>query len=141
MKKYLKYFLYLLIHKKNVFIICMKKGMFVHAFMHDMSKFSRIEFMSYVKHFYGNPEERKNSGFEYGWLNHIRKNKHHWNYWVHLDGTPLIMPLTYVEQMICDWEAMGIVFEDTALNYYEKNKSKITLHPETRSLLENLLRI
>ena len=70
MRKYFEYLKYVLIHKKNVFKICFRKGMFVHAFTHDLSKFHPVEFVSYAKRFYGNPSEQKNNSFGLGWLHH-----------------------------------------------------------------------
>ena len=42
-------------------------------------------------------------------------------------------------EMICDWIAMSMVFGNTALSYYEENKEKINLAPETRLRLEAVL--
>ena len=53
MDKYIKYFLYILEHKKNVFKMCWKKGLYLHAFTHDLSKFLPDEFFPYANWFYG----------------------------------------------------------------------------------------
>jgi len=139
MKKYWEYLKYVLEHKKNVFIVCCKRKMFIHAIVHDLSKFSPIEFISYAKHFYGTKEDNENSGFDYGWLHHQRKNKHHWDYWVNGSGNPVLMPRKYIIQMICDWEAMGIKFGDTVKDFYSKQKNKIILHDMSRRILERLI--
>ena len=52
MNKYLKYFLYVLEHKKNVGIECIKEGRYIHAITHDMSKFRPSEFIPYARFFY-----------------------------------------------------------------------------------------
>ena len=135
MGKYWNYLKYVTEHKKNVFKVCCRRGMFIHAIFHDMSKFHPLEFVTYSKHFYGTEEDKKNSGFEYGWLHHQRKNKHHWNYWVNGNGKPVKMPEKYIRQMICNWEAMGIKFGDTPLEFYSKNKDKIILHEESEKYL------
>ena len=44
----------------------------------------------------------------------------------------------YIE-MICDWQAMGYVFGDTANQYYNSNKDTIKLYPELREWIERLL--
>jgi hypothetical protein len=139
MKKYWDYLKYVLEHKKNVFIECWKRGLYIHAFTHDLSKFSPIEFISYAKYFYGTKEEKAFSNFDHGWLNHQRKNKHHWGYWVDSSGKALIMPQKYIKQMICDWEAMGRKFGDTAKWYYLKNKENYILNPITIIYLEREL--
>jgi hypothetical protein len=145
MKKYLKYLWYLLVHKKNVFKVCFKEKMFIHAFTHDLSKFSRVEFVSYAKKFYGTKEDVKQSGFPYGWLHHQRKNKHHWDYWVMGNGTPVVMPMKYIKQMICDWEAMAMANKSyhtafSVCDFYKDNKDKMVMHPVTINILETLLK-
>lgn len=49
------YLLYVLEHKKNVFKVCWKRGMYLHAFTHDLSKFLPSEFFPYAERFYGPP--------------------------------------------------------------------------------------
>lgn len=140
MKKYWNYFKYLIEHKKNFFKVCWKHQFF-HAIFHDISKFSPIEFISYTKNFFGTEKDKKNSRFEYGWLHHQRKNKHHWDYWVNGNGKPINIPTKYLIQMICDWKAMGIKFGDTAKEFYLKNKNKIILEKYSRERVEYLLNI
>ena len=139
MKKYWTYLKYVLEHKKNVFFVCVKKGMFIHALTHDLSKLLPIEFVSYAKYFYGSEEDKKNSGFDYGWLHHQRANKHHWDYWVDGNGEAVDMPVKYIKQMLCDWEAMAIKFKDTPLKYYTKNKGSMIFSEKTRLALEKYL--
>lgn len=60
---YIKYLKYVLEHKKNVFIECMKIAfkhsgkikaqLIIHAFTHDFSKLLPCEFIPYAKYFYG----------------------------------------------------------------------------------------
>ena len=55
------------------------------------------------------------------------------------------MPLRYVAEMICDRIAACEVYKGKAytsaapLEYYEFTKKYITIHPDTRALLERLL--
>ena len=55
------------------------------------------------------------------------------------------MPLRYVAEMICDRIAACEVYKGknytsaAPLEYYEYTKKYITIHPETRALLEKLL--
>ena len=151
---YWKYFKYVLEHKKNVFKVCWNKGMHLHAFAHDLSKFSKHEFQQYAKWFHGeygvkyNPDERIyvdvkstinlidhykfKDDFDLAWQHHKDNNKHHWNYWNERD---LGMPEEYIEQMICDWDAMSIKFGDTALDFYSKNKDNIQMSDYSRRYL------
>jgi len=158
-KDYWKYIKYILEHKKNVFKVCWSKGMYKHAILHDMSKFHPKEFFAYAEWFLGPhgiklknayTEEQITNGesilsknylackerFDRAWEHHYKNNPHHWNYWVREDGEPDIIPEKYLDQMIADWEAMGIKFGNTAQEFYLKNYKKINLHVSTRIVLE-----
>lgn len=70
---YWKYFKYVMEHKKNVFIECMKiafehRGkirvqLILHAFTHDLSKFLPCEFIPYAKHFYSDNNCKRCNGY------------------------------------------------------------------------------
>lgn len=136
----LKYLLYILEHKWNVFKVAVSKGMFIHALTHDLSKFSISEFLPYARYFYKDKIVYK-SQFERAWKHHYKNNKHHWNYWLDEYGNPKEMPLKYINQMVVDWEAMALKFGDTAQDYYLKNKENIKLTNNTREILENKLKL
>lgn len=169
MGKYLQYLKYVLEHKKNVFKICWRKGDYIHAFTHDLSKFTLGEFIPYARWFCGeygvnyqnNPTSKENSlikhyklkkEFEEAWEHHQLRNKHHWNYWTYdIDKyynspfvgvgdcklkTPRDMPVKYIKQMISDWEAMSMNFNDVPQRFYLENYHKIELSRETRLCLE-----
>lgn len=85
---YLKYFLYVMEHKWNVFVECCKMGMIGHGITHDLSKFLPSEFFPYARYFKGSDNSDINmtiavKDFERAWLFHKNRNRHHWNYWVH----------------------------------------------------------
>ena len=117
---YLKYLNYILEHKKNVFKVAWKDKMYLHAFTHDLSKFSPKEFVAYANWFHGDYGVNlgkclveshlhykdyllNKSKFEKAWQHHKDKNKHHWNYW---DERNLPIPIKYIKQMTVDrdWE-------------------------------------
>lgn len=150
MKQYVKYLKYVLEHKKNVFIECWKERMYLHAFTHDLSKFSIKEFKAYAEWFHGGygivlgkcPVEEHlhyskyiivKDRFNKAWQHHKDKNKHHWNYW-HERNLP--MPYKYIKQMICDWRAMSKKFGDTAQEFYLNNYNKIQMNNNSRMMLE-----
>jgi len=152
MKKYWIYFKYIIEHKKNVFIECWKEGLYIHAFLHDLSKFLPSEFIPYAKFFYETNRTKKykqsdesNLNFQKGWLKHQKRNKHHWNYWVSITRVDKIialpMPKKYIRQMICDWRGMSRKFGGTAEEYYKKNVNKFILHENTTFCIELLLGI
>lgn len=129
--------------------------------VHDWTKFLPREWFPYVEAFYGkHPVERRNDGgydatqvsdaFDYAWLSHQR-NKHHWQAWtlVRDDGSikTLRMPAQYRWEMLADWMGAGMaikghgldkVWEETFL-WYQANRDKMVLHPETRGLVEDLI--
>ena len=113
--------------------------------MHDESKFDSQEYDAYDKYFYGEKTDKVKEDFNYAWLHHIHKNKHHWQHWVLIndeDGTfALEMPYKYVVEMICDWWSFShkIGKLDTIFEWYNSHKEKMILHNNTRTLVENLL--
>lgn len=147
---YWNYFKYIIEHKFNVFIECMKMGMFIHAFTHDLSKFRPSEFFPYARYFYAEKRIKEYNNytgiqqdFEKAWMLHQKRNKHHWNYWISISGKNKInsvpMPGKYVKQMIADWKGMSKKFGDTATSFYLKNKDKMILHNITVLRIENEL--
>lgn len=155
---YKSYLIYVLEHKRNVFKVCWNKGLYLHAFTHDLSKFLPSEFMIYAKNFYGEKDckycnkylecdynqiglgsgnwakeckDYKYKGFDKAWNEHYKKNKHHWQYWENKK-----IPIKYIKQMICDWEAMSLKFGGSCQEYYMKNYDKIKINLESRCLLE-----
>lgn len=150
MKIYIKYFWYVVEHKWNVFIECLKIMQPWHGITHDLSKFLPSEFIPYAKFFmqtdraknYKKSDET-NINFQKGWLFHQKRNKHHWNYWISITNnqeiTPMPMPSKYVEQMIADWRGMSRKFGGSATKYYLSHKDGMMLHPETIEIIEFIL--
>lgn len=134
---YWKYFKYIVQHKWNVFIEAMKMGLIVQAFTHDLSKFLLSEFIPYAQYFYGDKTNKAKYDFKIAWLLHQHRNKHHWDYWVNSSGEAIPIPKKYILHMVCDWQAMGRKFNDTAGEFYNKQSDKMNLHDATRfALLE-----
>lgn len=91
--------------------------------------------------------------FRVAWLKHIHRNPHHWQYWIlHEDdgGTlHLPMPDEYRREMLCDWIGAGRALgkrsppsdpmRETRL-WYQANREKILLRPDTRAWIEDQLR-
>lgn len=149
---------------------CFKEGLYWRGLMHDMSKFSPKEFIPYANFFYGtNPaaervkKERKETGyykptdtgdlvFDFSWLLHQKRNKHHWQWWVLPEDNGgvkvLRMNEPYLTEMLCDWigagKAQGYIspkndryFETR--KWYAVNKDKMQLHPESRLKIETII--
>lgn len=89
---------------------------------HDLSKFSKEEFVQYRDSFFPvNDEDKKFSGFDAAWQNHKEKNPHHH------ETAKSYHDLVH---MVIDWTAMGYKFGNTAKSYYEANKEKVKLSAE-----------
>ncbi len=142
-------------HKKLVMDHCFRVGLYYQGIMHDLSKFSPIEFLAGARYYQGyrspNEAERIKKGYSAAWLHHKGRNRHHLEYWIdyspegnhHLVGNR--MPERYVVEMFCDRMAASKTYrkelytDSDPYDYYEKSKDAYLLHPETQALLEELL--
>lgn len=96
---------------------------------HDISKLSQEEFIPYRKSFFATESEDKEAagkGFEKAWQHHKKENTHHWENWTNSNNGDIYQELDLIHN-ICDWMAMGIKFNDTAREFYKKNKDKIKI--------------
>lgn len=120
-------------------------------FRHDESKYDSAEYNAYDQYFYGaNRSYAVCEAFDYAWLHHIHHNPHHWQYWVLLEDDPetgvpfkaLRIPLSYIFEMIADWWTFSWrnnnLFE--IFNWYADHRHKQYIHPESRKMLENILK-
>lgn len=153
MKKYIKYLQYIFRHKWYVFKECVKVGMIQRGITHDLSKLLPSEFFSYAEWFYNRPDAIKNpetfkkakKDFEFSWLQHIKRNKHHWQWWIlgMRNGKVEVfeMDMSYRIEMLCDWRGMSWVLsgKDNTKEWYMENKDKMLLGEETRKWVEKEL--
>ncbi len=94
--------------------------------LHDLSKLSEEEFIQYRKYFYpieGEPD----FDISVAWKHHFDNNPHHWENWASKEWGDNPHWEIHCVHMVLDWMAMGYKFEDTAQEYYEKNKDKIRI--------------
>lgn len=159
MKRYLNYLKYLLRHKWYVLVECWKKGLLYRGVFHDMSKFYPSELIPYAKFFYNSdgsprqirdktgyykPTDTGDKAFDFAWLLHQKRNRHHWQFWILPEdngGTKILeIPIRDIMEMVCDWrgagKAQGNFNDDATINWYEKNKEKMTIHPDSRKIIE-----
>lgn len=116
-----------------------------------MSKFFPDEFIPYVRHDWEG--ERNDTGyykagfsddmtFDFAWLLHQKRNKHHWQWWILPEDNGGIkafeIPYRYCMEMICDWIGAGKAqgYGDNTKEWYEKNKDNMIFHPKTRKFIE-----
>ncbi len=150
-----KHFCTITKHRHLVRKHCFRLGLYWQGLTHDLSKYSPEEFWTGVRYYQGtrspNAAEREDIGFSKAWLHHKGRNKHHYEYWIDISSNKedgLVgnkMPLRYVAEMICDRIAACEVYHGrnytsaAPWEYYEFTKKYITIHPQTRKLLEKLL--
>ena len=114
---------------------------------HDASKYEEDEFDAYRANYNPVNDQEKidnEANFQAAWYHHFQNNPHHWQHWIDEHGE--LKPIenlddikrAYIE-MICDWQAMGYVFGDTAKQYYDQNKDTIKIYPELKEWFEGLL--
>lgn len=150
MRRHLKYLQYVLRHKWFVFVASAKIGAPLWlAITHDLSKFRPSEWFPYAECFYapdGSKQYKESPAFGTAWNDHQKRNKHHYQYWVILwdrgDMEPLPIPRKHVLCMVADWMGAGRAISGKweVLQWYEKNKANIRLHPQTREDVEGLLK-
>jgi hypothetical protein len=164
MKQYWSYFRYVVYHKWVVMRECFKRGLVWQGLVHDLSKFLPSEYIPYANHFYNKdgskkeargktgyykPTDTGDEKFDFAWLLHQKRNKHHWQWWVlpEDDGGVKVLPIPweYRTEIICDWvgagKAQGFLSpkNDPYLEtrrWYHKNKDKMQLHEHTRQEIE-----
>jgi len=126
--------------------------------IHDWSKFLPGEFLPYARHFYGisgiiegrdesgsyKPTDTGDRAFDFAWLLHQKRNKHHWQWWMlpEDEGGVKILNIShpYRLEMLCDWIGAGKAQNTKGVAYwYEQNKHKLQLHESTRFFVEAFL--
>lgn len=125
-------------HKILVTKLCFKCGMYKQGLLHDLSKYSLIEFFSGVKYYQGNRSpidaEKEDKGYSLGWLHHEGRNKHHFEYWIDKDYNTLTlrcldMPLNYLIESTLDRIAASKVYnpyytQKAPLDFFENGKDR-----------------
>lgn len=144
-------------HKLLVTKGCFQIGLYKQGLLHDLSKYSPIEFLPGVKYYQGfrSPinEEKEKKGYSLGWLHHKGRNKHHFEYWIDFSPVPgegmvgMKMPRRYVAEMFIDRVSAGKIYKKEAfttsspLEYFLSGKAQCIMHPDTEKALEKLLRM
>lgn len=152
MSKYIKHLIIITKHKYYVLVECWKRGLYWQGIVHDLSKYSLIEFFTSAKYFQGDKTpigvEKAEKGYSIAWLNHKSKNKHHWEYWIDFkDGELLLCPIPqkYVIEMSCDMIGASKAYlrgkynPKEPLKYFLDKKDTFLMEPNSKRLLEKLL--
>jgi hypothetical protein len=93
---------------------------------------------------YYKPTDTGDPNFEHAWFLHLKRNPHHWQYWVipaNGEGEKILeMPVKYRKEMLSDWVGAGKAQRSNGVIFwYRKNKHKMSLGPETRAWIEDKL--
>lgn len=140
-------------HKIIVTKLCFRCGLIKQGLLHDLSKYSPIEFLSGVKYYQGyrSPidREREVIGFSKGWLHHEGRNPHHWEYWIDKDYNNLTfkvitMPTNYLVESILDRMAASKNYNPSydqraPLEFFDKGRDKIFMGEENARRIRYLL--
>jgi hypothetical protein len=147
-KEHKNYLIFLLRHKYWVYKLGRKMGLGRWKLLvHDLSKFLPDEWFGYVswKNKQWAEEDggglKNDRGFGWPWFIHMKRNAHHWQFWIYTDDSgqtyPVEIPIEYAVEMIVDWASAGIVRFGApgTRKYYEINKDQILLHEKTRDFV------
>lgn len=139
-------------HKLKVTHLCFKMGLYKQGLLHDLSKYSWVEFSSGVHYYQGNRSpidaEKLEKGYSLGWLHHKGRNKHHWEYWidrVNKQVVPLEMPLCYIKESVCDRVAACMIYQKdqytdaSAYEYFMNGNDRILMNPNSAIYFERYL--
>ena len=137
---------------------CFKEGMFWRGLIHDNSKLYPSEFFPYAEFFYGKnadkialerqnnkgyykPTDTGDAAFDFAWLLHQKRNRHHWQWWILPEDEGgikvLLMHPTYIDEMMCDWigasRAQGS--KSSVKEWWETNNHKMQLNPAVKDYI------
>ena len=141
-------------HKWLVLGGCFRVGLYRQGLTHDLSKYSPTEFRVGARYYQGNKSpnaaERAEKGYSEAWMHHKGRNRHHYEYWTDMsketgkyESVP--MPRRYLVEMVMDRRAACMVYEGekytsaSALNYLERSRERLLMHPQTLRELTYIL--
>ena len=108
--------------------------------VHDNSKYTDDELVPYANYFFGEKTDEAAKEFRVAADLHKSRNAHHPEFWQQRGEN---MPLNFVIEMVCDWWAFSLINNapTKTLTWYETNKQKLNLSPETTKTVEQILEI
>jgi hypothetical protein len=152
--KILKHFHLVNKHRFIVFKLSIRAGIPLQGLVHDLSKYSFVEFFESARYYAGTYSPIKNAkedkGYSEAWLHHKGRNKHHWQYWITVRKgviTPNEMPIKYIKEMACDRIAACMTYEkekyhnSSALEFLLGSAESRVMPPETVEILKKYLTV
>lgn len=140
-------------HKWYVFVECCRAGIPMRGILHDLSKFSPVEFWESVKYYQRDRSPvaacKEENGYSKGWMHHKGRNSHHYEYWQdNFDhgGEALQMPFTDALEMVCDYIGACKAYEKGKFSYTKelrwwvhKCQDGVAMHPQTQLFVTQML--
>ena len=147
--KFFKHLWVVIKHKHNVLKYASKLGIFWTGLVHDMSKFTPLEFNRSVKYFHGHKsptivERGEHDNFSYICVAHTGRNKHHWQYWVDYTNTDIVVnriPYRNSLEYVADVLSASKVYNPknfnymVAYNYFKEHSKTYLMHPATKEFI------
>lgn len=161
-KYYKSYFKYYIKHKYYVAVECFKRKQYWLGIVHDISKLypSELKHSVYwfnspmgINHNYppsimSDEHIKLSTNYDYAWLHHQKRNKHHWQYWVLQEDEGkmklLDIPMKYRIEMLCDWIGANKACKNpkSVYQWYMDNKNIILINKKTKNwIIKELLKI
>ena len=135
-------------HRKWVRYYCKALGIPMQGWLHDLSKYSPVEFFESVKYYCGDRSPidkcKEINGYSMAWFHHRGRNKHHYEYWCdNFDKgcTANLMPKKYFLELVADYLGAGKAYDKgdcfAFVKEYEwwQNKRKNPLKMDERQLI------
>ena len=151
----IRHFIKICKHKHYVRQYCWKIGLYKRGLLHDLSKFSPVEFLESAKYYQGHSSPidkcKAVNGYSKAWLHHKGRNTHHYEYWIDScdgGGKPLEMPYEDVAEMVCDFLGAGKAYMghhftySQELKWWQKRKANnpnMLIHPNTKDFISQIL--
>lgn len=140
-------------HRFLVFINCIRCGIPWRGLVHDLSKYSPIEFFISARNYSGvkSPianERDEEFGYSKVFIHHTRRNKHHYEYWVDVTKGDIVlipMPYKYALESCCDMISASKVYngknfsKDKPLEFFSKAKERSMMHSATKEFITSVL--
>lgn len=153
MRKVVQHFVKVCKHKHYVRQYCWKLGLYKQGILHDISKFSPIEFWESVKYYQGDRSPidacKEENRYSNAWLHHKGRNKHHYEYYIdNLDkgGTAIQIPFLDSVELICDCLGAGKAYMKNNFSYEKeyiwwlnKIKKPLLMHSQTKLFITIVL--
>ena len=155
MKNSIKHLNVVFKHKYLVFIHTIKLGIPLLGLKHDLSKFSKSEFIPSVKYFSGKfspiVNERKNEGlYSSIFTHHTNHNKHHYEYWISEFKGDFVLtkiPYKYSLEYVADMIAASKTYlkdrykKDEPLKFFLARYDHYLMHSMNKEFIKELLTI